>query len=91
MQVPLTCDLGQVVPQLAELRSFEGCLQLPLAKADALDPSRSAALPGEEGRPYREVCVMLCYVMLCYVMLCYVAVSGGAMIMIPFLGVLSAL
>lgn len=30
MRVPLACDLGQVVPQLAYLRAFEAVVELPL-------------------------------------------------------------
>jgi len=52
--VPRACDLGQVVPQLAALRCYEGVVDLPLAKAAALDPDRLARLPGEQGRGARE-------------------------------------
>lgn len=54
MQVPLACDLGRVVPQLADLRNFVGCVELPLKKADLLDPTSSATIPGAEGRAGRE-------------------------------------
>lgn len=54
-QVPRACDLGQVVPQLAALRCYEGVVDLPLAKAAALDPDRVARLPGEQGRAAQEV------------------------------------
>ena len=54
-QVPRACDLGQVVPQLAALRCFEGVVDLPLAKAAALDPDRVSRLPGEQGRAAQEV------------------------------------
>ena len=56
LQVPLACDLGQVIPQLANLRNFAGCVELPLRKAAALDPSGLASRPGPEGRQAREVC-----------------------------------
>ncbi len=52
--MPRACDLGQVVPQLAALRCYEGVVDLPLAKAAALDPDRLARLPGEQGRGARE-------------------------------------
>ena len=55
LQVPLACDLGQVVPQLASLRNFSGCVELPLRKAAALDPGNMASSPGPEGRAAREV------------------------------------
>ena len=57
-QVPRACDLGQVVPQLAALRCYEGVIDLPLAKAAALDPDRVARLPGEQGRAAQEVCTL---------------------------------
>lgn len=56
MQVPSACDLGRVVPQLAYLKNFAGCVELPLRKANLLDPNNLAALPGPEGRSGREVC-----------------------------------
>ncbi len=31
LRVPLACDLGQVVPQLAYLRAFWAVVELPLA------------------------------------------------------------
>ena len=55
LQVPLACDLGQVVPQLASLRNFSGCVELPLRKAAALDPGNMASSPGPGGRAAREV------------------------------------
>lgn len=55
MQVPSACDLGRVVPQLAYLRNFAGCVELPLKKASILDPNDLAAIPGPEGRQGREV------------------------------------
>ena len=54
MQVPLACDLGQVLPQLAYLRSFEGVVDLALKKATALDPEELASRP--DGDSAREVC-----------------------------------
>lgn len=55
MQVPLACDMGQVVPQLAFLRNFAGCVELPLRKAAALDPSNLASSDLPERRAAREV------------------------------------
>ena len=55
LQVPLACDLGQVVPQLASLRNFSACVELPLRKAAALDPGNMASSSGPEGRAAREV------------------------------------
>ena len=54
-QVPSACDLGRIVPQLAYLRNFAGCVELPLRKAGLLDPNNLAAIPGPEGRQGREV------------------------------------
>jgi hypothetical protein len=54
-QVPLSCDLGQAVAQLAFLGCYEGVVELPLKKAAAVDPDATARLPGEAGRPGREV------------------------------------
>ena len=55
VQVPSACDLGRIVPQLAYLRNFAGCVELPLKKARLLDPNNTAAIPGPEGRLGREV------------------------------------
>jgi hypothetical protein len=55
LQVPSACDLGRVVPQLAYLRNFAGCVELPLKKAELLDPSNLAVIPGPEGRAGRVV------------------------------------
>ena len=55
MQVPLSCDLGQAVSQLAFLRCYDGVVELPLCKAAAVDPDNTACLPGEAGRAGREV------------------------------------
>ena len=55
VQVPLACDLGQVLPQLAYLRSFEGVVDLALKKAAALDPEELASRP--DGDSAREVCM----------------------------------
>lgn len=52
--MPLACDLGQVLPQLAYLRSFEGVVDLALKKAAALDPEELASRP--DGDSAREVC-----------------------------------
>ena len=52
---PLSCDLGQVVKQLAHLGCYDGLLDLPLRRAAAVDPERAARLPGEAGRAAREV------------------------------------
>jgi len=52
--VPLSCDLGQAVTQLAFLRCYEGVVELPLRKAAALDPENTARLPGDPGRAGRE-------------------------------------
>ncbi len=61
MQIPLSCDLGQVVKQLAHLGCYDGLLDLPLRRAAAVDPERAARLPGEAGRAAREVCpIHLC-------------------------------
>ena len=54
LQVPLSCDLGQVVKQLAHLGCYDGLLDLPLRKAAAVDPDLAARLPGEAGRAARE-------------------------------------
>jgi nuclear pore complex protein Nup155 len=54
-QVPLSCDLGQVVKQLAHLGCWDGLLNLPLRRAAAVDPEVAARLPGEVGRAAREV------------------------------------
>lgn len=55
VQVPLSCDLGQVVKQLAHLGCWDGLLDLPLRRAAAVDPEVAARLPGEAGRAAREV------------------------------------
>ena len=55
VQIPLSCDLGQVVKQLAHLGCYDGLLDLPLRRAAAVDPDRAARLPGEAGRAAREV------------------------------------
>ena len=55
VQIPLSCDLGQVVKQLAHLGCYDGLLDLPLRRAAAVDPERAARLPGEAGRAAREV------------------------------------
>lgn len=52
--MPLSCDLGQAVTQLAFLRCYEGVVELPLRKAAALDPENTARLPGDRGRAGRE-------------------------------------
>lgn len=54
-QVPLSCDLGQAVAQLAYLGCYDGVVDLPLRKAAAVDPDNEARLPGEAGRAGREV------------------------------------
>lgn len=53
--MPLSCDLGQAVAQLAFLGCYEGVVELPLAKAAAADPDATARLPGDAGRAGREV------------------------------------
>ncbi|KAK9837777.1 hypothetical protein WJX74_004885, partial [Apatococcus lobatus] len=70
MQVPLACDLGQVLPQLAYLRSFEGIVDLALKKAAALDPGDLASRPdGDSAREarwescYQHVMVQLKYLL----------------------------
>ena len=55
VQVPLSCDLGQIVKQLAHLGCYDGILDLPLRRAAAVDPENAARLPGEAGRAAREV------------------------------------
>lgn len=53
--MPLSCDLGQAVSQLAFLGCYDGVVDLPLRKAAAVDPDNEARLPGEAGRAGREV------------------------------------
>ena len=55
MQVPLACDLGRVIPQLADRRQYDGVVDLPLRKAQALDPSDVASQPSTEGDAARQV------------------------------------
>ena len=55
VQVPLSCDLGQIVKQLAHLGCYDGILDLPLRRAAAVDPENAARLPGDAGRAAREV------------------------------------
>ena len=61
VQVPLSCDLGQVVKQLAHLGCWDGLLDLPLRRAAAVDPEVAARLPGEAGRAAREVHLLMQY------------------------------
>ena len=51
----MSCDLGQVVKQLAHLGCYDGLLDLTLRRAAAVDPKLAARLPGEPGRAAREV------------------------------------
>ena len=53
--MPLACDLGCVVPQLAILRNFADGVELSLKKADLLDPTSSAAFPGSYAKAGRKV------------------------------------
>ncbi len=53
--MPLSCDLGQAVSQLAFLGCYDGVVDLPLRKAAAVDPDNEARLPGEAGRARQEV------------------------------------
>jgi nuclear pore complex protein Nup155 len=54
LRVPLACDLGQVVPQLALLRAMDAVVDLPVAKAAALDPGNAAAIEGPDGATARS-------------------------------------
>ena len=42
LKVPISCDLAQVVPQLAMLRAIEHIVMLTVKKASAVDPSKQA-------------------------------------------------
>ncbi|KAI3427442.1 hypothetical protein D9Q98_010357 [Chlorella vulgaris] len=61
LRVPLACDLGQVVPQLAYLRAVQALVDLPLRKAAALDPLNAAASPGPEGEAALQRREEACY------------------------------
>jgi len=43
LRVPLSCDLAQVVPQLAMLRAIDYIVELAVKKASAIDPTSLAA------------------------------------------------
>jgi hypothetical protein len=60
-QVPLACDLGVVVPQLATFRAMDAAVELTARKATALDPSNVAAREGAEGETARSRREELCY------------------------------
>ena len=40
LKVPLSCDLAQVIPQLAMLRAVDKVIELTVKKASAIDPSK---------------------------------------------------
>ncbi|EFN51092.1 hypothetical protein CHLNCDRAFT_141404 [Chlorella variabilis] len=61
LRVPLACDLGQVVPQLAYLRAVQAIVDLPLRKAAALDPHNVAAQLGPEGEAAAQRRDEACY------------------------------
>lgn len=43
LKVPLSCDLAQVIPQLAMLRAVDYIVELTIKKASAIDPSSLAS------------------------------------------------
>lgn len=43
LRVPLSCDLAQVIPQLAMLRAIDYIVELTIKKASAVDPSSLAS------------------------------------------------
>ena len=47
LKVPMSCDLAQVIPQLAMLRAIEQIVELTVKRASAVDPSKQAG----EGDP----------------------------------------
>ena len=53
-QVPLACDLGRVVPQLADRQLYDGVVDLPLRKAQAMDPGDVALQHSPEGDAARQ-------------------------------------
>lgn len=60
-RVPLSCDLGQIIPQLALLRAIDAVVELSVRKAAAMDPGNAASLPGTEGEAARTRRDEACY------------------------------
>jgi nuclear pore complex protein Nup155 len=66
LKVPLSCDLAQVIPQLAMLRAVDQIVQLTVKRASAIDPSK---LAGEDdpavAQPAKARRHEACYVHVC--------------------------
>ena len=60
-RVPLACDLAQIIPQLALLRSLDAIVELAVRKAVAIDPGNVASLPGADGEAARSRRDEACY------------------------------
>jgi len=61
VKVPLACDLAQIVPQLALLRSLDAVVELSVRKAAAIDPNNAAFVPGPNGEAARVKRNESCY------------------------------
>jgi nuclear pore complex protein Nup155 len=60
-RVPLACDLAQIVPQLALLRSLDAVVELSVRKAASIDPNNAAYVPGPHGEAARVKRDESCY------------------------------